>query len=481
MSNGRTLPADKVNGRGARLFQSAVIKKLWLAALLLCITPFLLITPFNHPFYDDYCHAAKTLEYGVLGAVKNMYLTWNGKYFSTLLLSFHPLVFGSFNTYKIVPLILILLTWLSIYFSASALLKGEVASVDKLIAATLFTALFMNQIPELTEGYYWMPGSVTYLVGDVLTIFFFGIAVRLFESRGKGRSLLLILNCLLIVAIMGSSETIMMIFFLLLLAMTIKAFISRDDSKRVWLAFLLVAALCAAVVTLAPGNAVRSGNGTRGHLLFSSLIYSCAQELRFLLKWLTNPALILGTILFIPVAYRLSESNERFKRHFNFHPLAASLLLLLVLFMGFFPAYWNLGMLGQHRTVNLVFFLFLVGWFLNLAIWTGYLNRKFGVKVAAPPRYVYVICLLLIPLSLLTTSNTIETIGDLASGRAFRYDVQMKRRYAQIEECLKTGRSPCTIDRLTDLPTSITSAYIDAQLSCDESYWKIKLMRADAK
>jgi hypothetical protein len=455
---------------------------MWAGALMLCTAPFLVITLFVNPMADDYCrHAAETLQYGVWGAVRQMYLFWNGKYFSTIVLALHPLAFGSFLAYKLVALAIILLAFTSIYFLTSVLLKREATAIEKLIAASFLTALFSNQMPELTEGYYWMPGSITYMLGGILTIFFFGAVVKLFENVGNKRRLWFLSCCLLVVAIVGSSETMMTIFFLLMLSITIKTFISRDNSRWVWLSFLLMTTLCTVAVAISPGNAIRSSRFAGNHRLFYSLLFSSAQEARFLLAWLSNPALILGTLLFIPVAYRLSEKNGLLKNHFNFHPFAALLLLLGVVFLGFFPAYWNTGQLGQHRSVNLVFFLFLVGWFLNLAMWVSYLRRKFDWAVASLPVYVYVICLLLIPLGLLATNNTRETIGDLASGRAYRYDMQMKQRYLQIEQCLKTGQNPCTISRLTELPTAITSAYIDTELSCDEQYWKVRLTQGPAK
>jgi hypothetical protein len=466
---------------GERLFASTVTKKLWAVALLLCLAPFLFISLYTHPFYDDYCHAAQTLKFGVLGAVRHMYATWNGKYFSTLLLSLHPTARGSLTLYRIVAPALILLSFAAVYLLVSVLLKGSVAAVDKLIAAAFFTALYLNQMPEVTEGYYWLPGALTYLPGAILTTVFFALALKLFESVGRKRLLYYLLCCLLVAAIAGASETMMVIFFLLMLSITVKTFVARDQSRWVWLSFLLLTTVCGLVVALAPGNSYRSKMVTGQHRFFYSLLMSGAQEARFLLKWFTNPAFILGTILFIPAACALSESNTLLKRHFNFHPLVALLLLLAIVFLGFFPAYWATGLLGQHRTVNLVFFLFLLGWFLNLLMWTSYLRGKFNWRVASLPRYVYVICLLSIPLCLLTTNNTRGAIDDLASGRAVRYDRQMRGRYLKIQDCLKTGRSPCTIDTLTDLPTTITSAYIDSELECDNEYWQIELKRPESK
>ncbi len=449
--------------------------------MLLCIFPFLVITIFDHPFYDDYSYAAKALEYGLLGVQRFWYVSWSGRYSSNMLLSLHPLVFGSFYGYKAIASILILLIFISIYFLVSALLK-EASAIDKLIATSFLAALFSNQMPELTEGYYWMPGSLSYMLAGVLILFFFGLLIKISEGSGSKRRLWFLLSCLLVIVIVGLSETGMLILLFLMLSITVKSFINSHGSKWLWLSLLMLATLCTLVVILAPGNAVRNSYFTgQNHRLLYSLLISAAQEARFLLKWFSNPALILGTILFIPFAARLSERCEPFKSRFNLHPAIGLLLLLGTVYLGFFPAYWSTGLLGQHRSVNLVFFLFLIGWFVNLAMWVSYLKRKLNWQVASLPAYVYAICLLLIPLTLLTTNNTREVIEDLASARAYRYDMQMKQRYSQIEQCLKAGQAVCQIETLRDVPTSLTSAYIDKDLSHDEGYGKIRLTQEPAK
>jgi hypothetical protein len=462
-----------------RLFRPGVVKLVWLASLLVCLLPFLVVSFFAHPFYDDYCMAARTLKYGLWGALKHAYFNTDGRYFTNALLRLHPLGYGSTLGYKLGGVLVILLLFAAVYILAGALFKAETSRVERLIAAAFFTALYSNQMPELTEGYYWMTGAVVYMVGVAMMVFFFVSVAKLFESRGTKRALLVALSLILIAAVVGSNETQMAIFFLLLLVITVKTFVKRD--AWLWLSFLLTATACAIFVLTAPGNALRSAHFPNRHRLFYSLALSSVQEVYFLLKWFSNPALIMGTILFIPLAYRLSERSELVRNHFNLHPLMALLMLVGVVFMGFFPPYWSMGQLGQHRTANLVFFLFLLGWFLNLAVWVGYLRVRRALTVAPLPRYVYVICLLLIPLSLLTTNNNREALGDLVSGRAYRYDVQRRERNSRIEQCLRTNESPCVISRLTDLPASITSDYTDTMLYCDELYWKLQLTHEEPK
>jgi hypothetical protein len=455
-------------------------KVVFAIALLLSIAPFLVVAFFCHPAADDYCHAAKTLELGFVGVQRYWYSSWNGKYFSMMLFSLHPLVYGSIGAYKAVAIIVILLTFASIFSFLNTVLKSSFPLIDKLIAATFITALFSNHMPEVTEGYYWMPGSITYQLAGILTLFFFSSTIKTFEARKGRKALWFTLSCILLVAIAGCAETSMVVVFLLLVSIAVKAFRNKVRTRWFWLSFLVLTTLCALVVIIAPGNSVRSSFFPNRHRLLFSLGFSLAQEVRFLFKWFSNPALVLGTILFVPIAVKLSDRIDLLRKRLYTHPLIYLLLLLGVVFMGFFPAYWSTGLLGQHRTVNLVYFYFLVGWFINLAIWVSCFKQKWRLG-ATLPRYVYFVAFLLIPLSLLSTNNTKKAFGDLLSARAYRYDVEMKSRDFQIEQCLKKNSADCSVQMPRNLPATITSPYFETDLECEGQYWRVRTRASSFK
>jgi hypothetical protein len=89
------------------------IRKALALALFLAIAPFLLLTLFTQPAYDDYCFSTHARELGFADSVRNLYNTWDGKYFYSVLRYLNPLTFGSFSGYKVVALLVILLTFTS--------------------------------------------------------------------------------------------------------------------------------------------------------------------------------------------------------------------------------------------------------------------------------------------------------------------------------------------------------------------------------
>jgi hypothetical protein len=450
------------------------LRTLILLALLLSIVPFLILTFFCHPAFDDFCNTANAIGRGFIEWQVDMYNNSFGRYFLTAILYFNPLVFGSFAGYKAFALLIILLTFVSIFSFVDALLNSSFSRVDKLIAASFLMALFCNQMPEVTEAYYFMSGAMVYQLPTIMSLFFFALVIRARDKSKRVKLLLWLLSCILVVAIVGSSETSMLILALLVFAITITMWIAKSAQRWPWLVFLIVTIVCGAVVILAPGNAIRGSNFPGRHRFFYSLGMSLRQEFSFLLIWFSNFAFVLGTFFFIPVATKLADRIPGFK-HLRVHPLISSLLLLLLVFLGLFPAYWNMGMMAQHRTVTTAYFFFLIGWFINIVIWMDHLKRKRGFTPAKLPDYVYVIGVPLLLCTLLFTNNTKVAIADLVRGRAYRYDQAIKKRYVQFEQCAREGNvDNCAVERITDLPTTITNPYYETQVECEKLFWKAK-------
>jgi hypothetical protein len=456
------------------MMNQAVWKGAFLFSLLTAILPFLILTLFSNPSYDDYCHAAKTLELGFINTQKSFFNTWNGRYFSMAVLSLSPVTAGSFTGYKIFAFVIILLTFISTFLFLSVMLLPGAALIDRLISASLITALFSNQMPDVTEGYYWMPATVCYQLANILTLLFFVLVAKTHEKRQPARAVLLSLAFFLVIAITGSSEPSMILLLLMLSSITIKAFSIKSSTRRVWLAFLTFAIVCALVVILAPGNVVRSSHFPERHRLFFSLSQSLIEAARYLLKWLANPAFILSTILYVPFAYKFSDRSVLLKRHFYIHPFTSLILLLTIVYLGFFAPLWSMGLVGPERTMNQTYFIFLLGWFINISVWVCYFKEKHGLEIASLPVYVYLICLPLIPLALLFSNNTKAAVKDLVSGRAYHYDQALRERRTQFEQCARERVSNCPVKKYEDLPETTSNPYFEIVFRCDEQYWKMR-------
>lgn len=458
-----------------------LLKKLLALALLLSNIPFLILTAFIHPAYDDYCFAEQTLRLGAFVAWKATYNKWTGKYFGNVLSVLTPLVYGNLTLYKACALLIILLTFVSVFCLVNALFKSGLTTVERLLLASFITALFSNQMPEITEGYFWMGATVYYQFGSILCLFFFALAASLPRKTKGARSFTFLLCSVLIVAIVGSTETTMIIFAMLVAVITVKMLLLKTEECWMWVIFSIITVACALIVVSSPGNAIRSSFFPNKYRFLYSLGMSLRQEVAFLSIWFSNISFLFGTLLFIPLAAKLSDRAD-LPKYFRIHPLIPTLLLLAVIFLGLFPAYWSTGMMGQHRTVNTAYFFFLIGWFICLVIWVKYLKEKRWLKKESLPAYVYLIGVAFLLFNLYFSNNTRTAIGDLVRGRAYRYDMEVKSRDAQYEQCAREGRvEDCPVAKITELPETITNPYYETEIECNLRYWKLKTLLADSR
>lgn len=455
---------------------ASFIKKLFAVCLFLSLTPYLLLTAFTHPAYDDYTWAVLFLTRGFFQTQAQLYKTYIGRYFSTALVTINPVSFGSVQAYKAVTFLIVLLTGASIFAFVTAVLKRHVSLLDKLIVSAFLWGLFSNQAPDITEAYFWVTSDLVYQVGGILTLSFFALMLQTDSSSGLRVILETFAACFLIAAIVGCNEASMLVLDLLIFVITLTVWIRKSDRRSQWTLFLIVAAICSLVVVLAPGNAIRSHAYPNGRRFFFSMGMSVLQEARFLLTWLTNGAFILATLLFIPAASIIGERIELMKR-IRVHPAVSTAVLLLLVYLGFFPAYWGMGTMGQHRTVNTVYFLFIIGWFICLAGWVNYFRAKYGWVSPPLPRFCYFIGLPLIFLSLCFTNNTREAISDLTSLRAYRYEQQARSRDEWFRSCAGKPNQVCGKTPIANLPTTITNPYFEEEGPAEFRYWKLQADR----
>jgi hypothetical protein len=446
------------------------LKVVVLIALFLTIVPYLALAFFSHPAYDDFCNTVQQLKMGVLERQAFIYHNFDGRYFAVATGNLNPLRFVSFGGYKMLGLLIIVLTFLSIYAFVAALLKNS-SRIDKLLVSAFLMALFSNQVPEVTELYYFMTGLIVYQVPTILTMLFLAVAIRSTAYSGGARRALTALGCVLASAVVGSNETSMLILAMIIAVVAFYGWLNRAEYRWQWTIFLIVTMISAAVVIFAPGNAVRASLLPTGqHRLVYSLGMSLRQEVAFLSIWFSNFAFILSTILFIPTAARFTDFLP-FKKT-RIHPLIMTGILLMLVFIGLFPAYWTMGMMGQHRTISTVYFFFLIGWFINIVVWVDYLKRKFDFAAAELPAYVYVIGVAVILVNLGLANNTRVAVGDLVRGRAYRYDRAVTERYSQFQQCARENRmANCETTRIADLPTTITNPYYEVEMDCEKRYW----------
>ena len=278
-----------------------------------------------------------------------------------------------------------------------------------------------------------------------------GLMIRLddFQSAQRGVGTIYGLLVAVIILGVGMHETNM----LLVTGLVLLAFLIQLQGgwhrSRLWLLLLLVAAVSSAIVFLAPGNLARTSTFPMSHDLMRSLEGSLVIGLKTLHIWLGSPLLVSATLLMPFAVAGLSGVSRR-----DFHLNATSLIMLILFtlavpFIMQFPAWWAMGGFPPARTVDAIFFVFLVCWLVT----TSALSMRYLIPRLNSFRHwpesgrlmvVYIICSVLFILAVGTNSKFHRATGDLLY-RAGPYHAYMQDRYRLIDGAIERNELFLTV------------------------------------
>lgn len=435
---------------------------LLMAALL---APYIALCFFAHPMADDYSYAHEALTLGYWPSQLHEFLHWNGRYTSNLLVLGSPLIWHSFAGYRLAALALILLTLLSAYFLISSIWDNSLSFSQKLLGALVFSTLLLGMLPSLAEGIYWFTGAVSYQFGSIAATIYAGLMFRYMQRRYLGNKNLHIALCILTLFItIGFNEVLM----LMMLATHILVWLSlnKQDKLRSYLfRLMLCAVLFSFIMILAPGNSTRSMYFSNNHRLFYSLGMTALQMIRFFITWVSFAPLILASLLFIGIRDTLYERSPMLRAIKGIKLWQAFSLLWLIIFLCVFPAYWNTGILGQHRTLNAACYMFIPAWFLFIHIFCNKLEIK-GQGIIFQGKMQGFIFLLLAA-CLLFSGNGGNALVQLGDGEVSGFNTEMNARYAKIEEAKAQGINSVYLPILKNRPSSLFT--LDIRPGC--SHW----------
>lgn len=440
-------------------------KVFFISIFLFVVIPFLVISCYNHPAADDFCFSYRAIEVGFWNAQKHWYTVWTGRYFSSAMLSVGPMVNKSILQYKVMPVILIAMLFFSFYALFRQILifmSGKKA----LFAAGILLLIFMAGVPSIVEGIYWMPGYVTYTYGTFLFLFLLAALLRLYrEERKVYKRWLFVLCSLFILAVVGSNETIMLLLVLLLIFVNGYIFWRTKKINPWFAAFLGIAILASVVVIVSPGNALRMGNHPKGGNFFYAIFHAIFDTVYHSVTWLSSGVLLIFTIFFIPIAASIHRKFAQDLKYLYIHPFIGLLLFAILVSTSFFPAYWSVGGPPPPRTLNVIYIVFLLGWFYNIYLILGYLLRPAAAYDLSLPRFVIPILCIMLVYSLVDEGNVRKVYADLLKGRASRYDQAMLAR----QELVRTSKEQTII--LPALKSPPETIFFD-DITTDGNHWK---------
>ncbi len=411
--------------------------------LLSCFIPFLVLCFYCFPSVDDYSFANITESYGYIGGQIHWYTTWTGRYFSTAILSFSPALIYNFALYHLVSLILLMGSLHSIFFLIQSLNPkyNKWHAVLIALAAILSYLLFL---PDVTEAFYWFPGSITYQLASVLATYLLAMGVRV-ESGSATRIPGWLLMSLLAFAIVGSNEVVMVVTAI---SVTLYYMFSLFRGKGFFngrLLLFLTAALGSVMLVFAPGNNVRA-EGDLAERNFEQL----SEAFSFSFSDMTS---FLGQYFWIPVLPLLLLSMlyfskaERTKVKWG-QLITAVVLILALVFSVIFPTYYIYKLAPPLRTQNFNLWILVLG---SIVLGRFLAPLVPSLKSVSPSLRVNTGSIGFLVLIFLFSgfNGTRKAYADLFSGSANTFKNQYNIRAVMLANC---SDSICTVPAYTAYP-----------------------------
>ena len=433
-----------------------------LILLIISILPYLFLSYFVTPAADDFCYASSAISNGAIAAQINLYRTWNGRYATTFVQMTAPLIGDYLETYKFYPMILLLLTFFSLWTFFSSLFFHRLFCRTTILPALLVFAVYINEMPSAMEGFYWLSSAYTYQFPICtglfsLTLLFLHAPAK--NTNGFLRFLQMGLLVILGFVTVGCSEIVAFIFLSVLFMGCVNSSISSSPGKWLWRICFLVSSIGFIIVVSAPGNVCRSEFFPHRHNIPITTELSAGRAIFLFNQILLSPLTWLAALLAFPYAKIVS-------RKYCIDSISSSSKIIICLYfllvlsgMVILPA-WAMGSELPIRTANPQFLALLGFGFGCMVLVIPYFPRKWCFLNRRHQAFLSISVFFLA--FLLTQSRFPVAMGHLII--APEYKKQWQKRYEVIAEAKKMNLREVALPPINYPYDPKTIAYYDISL-----------------
>ncbi len=335
---------------------------------------------FTRYMADDYFTASVLNKEGFWSAQVYWWQTWSGRYSFTFVISFIEL-FG-LGIVPILPTLIIMLwlfsiTWLCLPFLKD--LKSPNFASASIFVASVALWLTYRSFDDYPQIVFWQTGILTYPISPILFSIGVGIAVRRTLTATRMNGLEFCFWFLFAFLAGGFSETGVIMQIALLAFLLIFLSIGKKEHKSRF-SSILWSTLCGSilsllVISLSPGNLVRSGSYQNIPAVSASILGSLMEALVFIPRSLNKHTtlFVFGFLAGVFLVFFCLPGAIQINKFLLVKHLAASLLFTSIgIWAGIMPVYLLRGGLPPERV--LLFSKFLTA---CLVVYWGVLTALF--------------------------------------------------------------------------------------------------------
>ncbi len=412
---------------------------LWISCTVM-ITPFLLLSKYINPYADDYTYSYIANKHNFIEAQKVLFNRINGRFVTNAIQSF-DIIQGKYAFfYKLFPIISIFLQISVLYFLIKTVFKIKNFKTNVSFALVIF-CIYLAQMSKVSEGLYWWSTTANYQLSNILGIFFIISIIKIIEKNK------IVINatlaCLLSFLLIGTSEPT----FLILIAgcgLMLITKILKTKKVNLSLVIILCFSFIALIIPFFSNPNKKTENIFSVFNIFKGISFSLVQFIMSFIGW-SGLITFFGIILFNVLKNKVNWNDIKLLKTC---PLTATVIFSISIVIGFFSGFLATGEILPPRARHTVNFIFIIGYIYILFV---YLHKYDKLQKALSLNSNLLLIFLFIGSSLFMSSeNTVNAIKDLGKGRAYRYDLAMKKRNEIAKEA--APESKIIFDGLNNYP-----------------------------
>lgn len=437
-------------------------KNLFIYLGIFTVLPLLILSFFNNPASDDF-------EYGIESQIEpffslqiRRYLVWSGRYFSNGLLSIlDPLVYDNYFWFKIIPIIVIALFIFALLFLLNNL-NAFISKQEKFAIIGLLMFLYIIQMPNVAESFFWLPACYTYQIPQIFILFFVSFLIKYYQTK---KYFYFIISCVCLAVFMGCNEITTISFTWIFTFLLVYSSIVFKKVSKILVILSILVFIFAAIEILAPGNYVKSQHIVGRHNFVVSGVKSVAISTELISKWFP---IITIVFLFCIDSICTFLNNDCLNKKYIINPIVSFGFLFVLVSIGFFPGYWSINYPIPTRSQNAIYFLFIFLYLYFLVTLTNYLKIDNFIDFKRQKQFKVILGIVILFLAF-SSENINNSYKDLLLGRAYIYDIEMQNRFQFIKKCEKAH---CVLFPLNpNTPLTIYSREVMG-LTNDKNNWK---------
>lgn len=426
----------------------------WAFLVALTIVPMFVLSFFNHPSAaDDFCFAYMARDYGILWSTKFYYDQWTGRYFACLLFHSTPLFKGWYWYYQVLPIVYMLSTMGSVYLLLGELI--ELPRYQKWLISVGFLVLYILQLDSIVESFFWVTGSYTYALPQILTLLFWVALIRSYKAENQRIKYGLIAWAgFLVFAMIGLCEMFLLLTTGMLLCFAGYRLLFQRKLDWVLVILFLEAVICCYLVLESPGSKIRQGSNPLGGNLSFSIVTSIKTAIAFGIKWL--PLTLVFAVFWINWLSNKMTNASLFSAYVRIPVWVGWLVWAVVIPILYFPIFYGVGIESvSPRINNSVYFFYLIGFYYNILVTMLWIQEKWNLGFLSPGivRVLTILSILILPLFIWKNTNVRMMVSDLKNGTASAYSRELYERYETIRQA--PAQTTVVIQPLKHVPKSL--------------------------